>query len=195
MTKWHFLTGDVNWSTYSGSWYRHISGRQYHVIELINLIDAMGDDAECTYDVSLKLIDLDTVPEKELDDALSSMGLDDETFARVFEGDDADIGFVEALASYGLFAPMGEWGGNNRRILMRQAKSESGRLANDSNYLQSQLARPVNRLGSTALEFSTGDMDSALIRGIEAGDKIARIMGKMKGFSTELMDEIANTKD
>ena len=41
MAGWKFLTGDFNWQQYGGSWYRAVGERQYQVIELINLKDAM----------------------------------------------------------------------------------------------------------------------------------------------------------
>jgi len=61
MVGWKFLTGDINWQQYSGSWYRRLEDRQYQVIELINLKDAMGDDANVTYSISLRYVDLDEI--------------------------------------------------------------------------------------------------------------------------------------
>jgi len=188
--KWEFLIGDINWQAHGGSWCRHVANRHYHVVELINLRDAMGEEAEVTYSVSLKSVNLDEVPRAGLDAAISCMGLNDATFARLFEGDDADIGYVEALASFGLFAPMGDWDGNAYRPLIAAAKRESNRLISDREYVESQMSRPINRLGSTAKEYATGDTQSALIRGIAKGDKMAYIIGKIQGLKTEEMDSI-----
>ena len=153
--KWKFLIGDVNWQDYGGTWYRHVANRHYHVVELINLRDAMGEEAEVTYSVSLKSVNLDEVPRARLDAAI-----------------------------------MGDWDGDAYRPLIVAAKRESNRLISDKKYVESQMSRPVNRLGSTAREFASGDMQSALVRGIAKGDKIARIIGKVHGMRVEDIDSI-----
>ena len=45
------------------------------------------------------------------------------------------------------------------------------------------LEKPVNRIGSSAREFMTGDFTSAMQRGCESGDPSARLMAKMHGAS------------
>ena len=183
MADWKFLIGDFDWRQYGGSWYRAVGERQYQVIELINLKDAMGDDAKVTYGVSLKYVDLDEVSQSNVDSAVSCCGFRDDLEL-------TDEILVEALCSYGLYAPMGDWEGNAYRSLLRQAKSNANDLRRHSLLLESALGRPVNRLGSTALEFMQGDTNSALIRGIAKGDTAARIVGKIQGLTAQDMDDI-----
>ena len=62
MAGWQFLTGDVHFMDYGGKWYRLINDVTYHIVELINLVDACGRDAQTTYAVELVEINLDTAP-------------------------------------------------------------------------------------------------------------------------------------
>ena len=182
MAGWKFLTGDFNWQQYGGSWYRAVGERQYQVIELINLKDAMGEDAEVTYGVSLKYVDLDEISQKNIEAAVSCCCSRDDLEL-------TDEILVEVLCSYGLFAPMGNWAGNAYRSLLRQAKHEANSLK-DSARFSDAMRRPVNQIGSTALEYMQGDTNSALIRSIAKDDPMARIMGKIQGLTAQDMDDI-----
>jgi hypothetical protein len=99
-----------------------------------------------------------------------------------------DGALAECCDSYGVHAPLGSWQGNNARNLLRQAY----RLANellDGEALESQLEKPVNKIGSTAREFMAGDIFSALQRGVESGKPDARIMAKMYGVDQQTIDD------
>lgn len=182
MSGWEFLTGDMNFVEYGGSWVKQLSDVRYLVIELINLKDAMGDKAEMVYDVGLKECDIES---PQLNNAIASHGFPDG-----FDVESHPLAKVEVLVSFGNFAPMGEWSGNNYRELLRQAKSEARRLIADHHYHAQQMNRPVNKLGSTAYEYAQGDFDSAMIRGIARDDKAARIFGKMRGLKHEDMNAL-----
>lgn len=181
MTNFAFLTGDLNWQEYGGLWYRRIAPKVYHVIELINLIDAIGEEAESTYGVELQEIDLIGITSAQLDSALSCCGAR-ELYERQDKESTRELLAVESLSVYGLFAPMGRWAGNAYASLLKTAKEESRHLTNSYNYRRAQLARPVNKIGSTATEFARGDLDSALERGIAKGDKTALLVAKIKGW-------------
>ena len=84
---------------------------------------------------------------------------------------------------------MGNWEGNAYRPLLRQAKNEANSLK-DSARFNDAMRRPVNQIGSTALEYMQGDINSALVRGIAKGDPMARIMGKVQGLTAQDMDDI-----
>ena len=182
MAGWKFLTGDFNWQQYGGSWYRAVGERQYQVIELINLKDAMGEDAEVTYSVSLKYVDLDEMSQSNIDSAVGCCSFPDDVEL-------TDEILIEALCAYGRYAPVGSWEGNAYRPLLRQAKREANSLK-DSARFNDAMRRPVNQIGSTALEYMQGDTHSALIRGIAKGDPMARIMGKVQGLTAGDMDDI-----
>jgi len=182
MSGWEFLTGDIDYTCYGGKWYKQIDDVVYHVIELINWHDATGDTDQPTYNVELQEIDLSIA---DIESALNCCGwINDET-----ELNHALV--VDSVSSYGQYAPMGNWNGNNYRKLLRQAKNESRFIESDHEYHSYMLDRPVNQLGSTACEYARGDFTSALIRGLaDNTDPMYRIMGKIQGLSNDDMDQI-----
>lgn len=171
MTKWNFLTGDVNYLLYGGSWYRKITKTVYHVIDLVNLKDS-GVEVGYTYAVELREIDINNI---HLKDALNCCGW-------YIRKEISDINKVEALSTYGTFFPMGSWSGNNSRDLIRSAKLESEKIVTSKTYHSEKLLRPVNRLGMTAYEYGVGDMESAIQRGLESGDKSCMLVAKIYGM-------------
>ena len=183
MSKWQFLTGDVNYKDYGGKWYRQVKGEIYHIVELVNIEEATGKSVTDKYFVNLQEIDLDLISQKDLKSAIESCELQEDI-------EITPIITIDILSAYGRYTPMGNWEGNNYREVIKQAKAESNRLSTDSDYRERQLDRPVNRIGSTAREFGAGDYDSAIIRGIAKGDKVARLLGKIQGRSQEDMDSI-----
>lgn len=184
MAGWQFLTGDVDFMTYGGKWVRQTGDSTYHVIKLVNMLDATGDDTIPVYSVELAEVDLNIAP---IERALSCCGW---TLTDVDETEPPLI--VEAVSSYGCYAPMGNWAGNNYRQLLADAKRESRMLTDDSRYHYTRMNRPVNRLGSTACEYAHGDFTSAMIRGIASGDVGARIIGKVHGLKESDLDDIAS---
>lgn len=171
-TQFQFLMGDVNWLDYGGSWCRKV-GNRYHVIEFTNMHDATGDTDQAKYCVELREIDLDS-PQRER--AAESCDVSD---------DASELEWVYALSSYGAYAPLDSWSGNNAHRLLREARAESRSLESDPDALEAALDRPVNRIGSTAREYQAGDINSAILRGLSEGRKDAEIMLKMMGLAIE----------
>lgn len=181
--KWMY-SGDVNMADYGGKNIRHVGGRKYQVVELMNMDEACGRDNEGQpkYAVELTIIDLAAIPEKQLQSAIRSCGWDTANLS-----DDACL--AEICHSYGLHAPLGGWSGNNYRKLLREAYSAAKELL-DEDALEEKLEQPVNALGSTAREYMVGDLDSALTRGCEAGDPSARLLTKMYGVPQQVIDDV-----
>jgi len=170
-----FLTGDVNYVDYGGKWIRQVSEYRYHVIELVNMVDACGSDATFTYCVDLSEIDLEEVTDENIKSALSCVGLSlNEAFRY------GPLALVEALHSYGCKAPMGDFCGNNWRKHMKEARALSRELDDPSAHAE-RMNRPVNRIGATAKEYMKGDMRSAVMRGLEEGRTDAQVMFKIYG--------------
>lgn len=185
MRRWQFLTGDVSFQEYGGSWFREIAPRVYHVIELVNMVDAIGErdcerDNVDTYIVELKEIDLDEI---DIEPALQCCGWENEPEPCIKMQ-------IDACNLYGSFAPMGSASGNNYRLLLSEMKRQSRSIETDARHREALLERPVNKLGSTAREMARGDFKPAMIRGIVAGDMRARIIGKMHGLSEDDLDLI-----
>lgn len=171
-----FHTGDVNWLDYGGVWCRHIDGRRFHFIELTNMDEACGRDNEGhpTYSVTLSEVDLEDVPEAQQADALRSCGSDT---GRPEHLDDSAL--AEIVRSYGIASPLREESTNNAHKGIAACRAESYRLTRDDKAYRQAMARPVNRIGSTAREFGRGDLTSGLVRSARAGDPNAQIIAKM----------------
>jgi len=184
-----FLTGDVNFADYGGKWCRKVGERRYHVIELLNWEETVGEreasEIGATYNVSLSEIDLDQI---DTSDALKSCGwyldsdglLFSEAGDQIADLETQDLAIVDACHGYGCKAPLSDESGNSYRALIANARKLSRSLDAPEKRAVA-LAKPVNALGSTALEYMRGDIDSAIDRGMSAGDPKALLMGRLYG--------------
>lgn len=183
--RWTYY-GDVNRSEYGGTDMRHVGGRRWQFIELINMDEACGreNEGQPKYVVELSMVDLDAIPLASIDSALRSCGPVPDANGRI-----EDAAVAESCRSYGAAAPLDSFSGNNYRKLLREAYRAAAEYARDSAALAEAMERPVNAIGSTAAEFMRGDLDSAMIRGVEAGDPAARILAKMHGAPQDAIDD------
>jgi hypothetical protein len=73
---------------------------------------------------------------------------------------------AEACVSYGAAQPLESFSGNAHASRVRaDARRYAETCMKDADLLKQRLARPVNKIGSTAEEYGRGDLDSALLRG------------------------------
>jgi len=172
---WIDIGSDVNWKDYGGRWARHVGGTRYHVIRFDNLEDCMGSDAPTAYSCDLQEVD---VTSDQLTDALKCCGWDELDSDRL-TAPQMELAKAESLSSYGAYAPLWSDSGANAHKLIREAKRQSRLLSSDAEAYEAAMDRPVNRIGSTAREFQAGDIQSAVLRGVAAGDPAAEIMLKM----------------
>lgn len=176
----HFFTGDRNWLDYGGVWMRHVDGERFHFIRLDNMDEACGRDNEGhpTYSVDLSEVNLSTVTPSEITSAMQCYGIDRRDI--MTDDDDGNAAtLAECVRSYGIASPLHSVRTNNAHKGITECRRESYRLTRDAEAYEAAMERPVNAIGSTAREFGRGDLNSALVRGLEAGDKTARIIGKM----------------
>lgn len=165
--------GDANPQDYGGKWYRRVNVSTYQVIELTNMDDACGRDNDgcSTYVVELSLVDLSQIPAEVQKSALRSCGPDlTEYDAQLHEE-------ITAIAcyEYGAKAPLESWSGNNSTRMMRSARKLASELKRDQRELEERLQKPVNKIGSTAQEYMTGDIHSAVLRGVSEGREDAQL--------------------
>lgn len=186
--QWRY-SGDLDWSGCGGKWYLHTGDRSYHVIEFLNWEDACGarDAREigARYNCSLSLVDLNAIPDREIERAKQCCDFD----AWADRIDDQDLALAECCYDYGCKAPLWDSNGNNAYALVREARAESVTLRRDASAYRERMNRPVNALGSTAGEFMRGDIQSALSRGVYAGEPSARVMAKMYGIDQHVIDD------
>lgn len=171
---WQPLYGDV--SDDDGKIIRQVGIKAFQIIEWIDMDDACGRDNEGQprFWVGLELVDLGRLSVAQIEMAWGSCG-----------GGRSDappplIGLAEACRSYGMKAPLWSTQSNARVRSIREAKHEANALL-DPDALRAALGRPVNKLGSTADEFMRGDLDSAVERGVRAGDPDALLVNKIQG--------------
>jgi len=168
-SKWEFQ-GDVNVLGYGGTFIRHVGGRRYHAIRFDNMDEACGsdNDGQPKYHGSLVEVDLDLA---NIQAAADSWGEDPSAHA--------DVWLAFMVTSYGEYAPLVDEAGNNGHGIIRNLKRESREIEGDSERHEGLMNRPVNAIGSTARELQSGDIQSALSRGLRAGDESAGIMATM----------------
>lgn len=154
MKVFRFLTGDVDWKVYGAKWYKRIAPGIYHIIELANMKENLGDEATYTYYVTLHEVNLNIVNKERISEALSCCGV----FGDREEPHELEV--IDALDSYGITAPLAEWSGNNYKKLLKAAKDFSYELEKNPYKRELLLNRPVNLLGVTAREYQRGDLYS-----------------------------------
>lgn len=201
--KFDFLTGDMCWEDHGGKWYRRIGdGNLFHVVEIFNWVETVGE-AEApddTYHVSLS--EVDTNDEERAKSALESCSFELDEDGSIIAGGDiiADIKdeeqwrivVCEAMSGYGASAPLEQWGGDDYKELFAKAVAESNLMIDDEDAYEERMESPCNAIGSTRREYARGDIQSAMMRGLERGDENARVLSIMHygREGTEALEEI-----
>lgn len=171
--KWDY-SGDVDVLGYGGVFLRHVGGRRYHAVRFDNMeehLSAWEMENVDKYSGSLVEVDLDTA---DLDGARRCCDCAE---------DASDLELAFACIYYGSFAPLSDENGNNGNRIIRNLKRESREIEGDSDRYEHLMERPVNAIGSTAREFARGDIQSALKRGLEAGEAAAGVVATMEAAS------------
>ena len=176
-----FATGDVNYLTYGATWYRHVAGtREYHFVTLVNWEDSVSErearEVGSKYCMDLAIVDLDELSQDRIISAFRLCGQTPE------EAGGNDEWIADTCRSYGAYAPIASENTSNFHAMFRKLAKESRRITGSAAERRKVMARKVNKLGSTAAEFMRGDLNSALIRGVIAGDKRGLLVAKISGL-------------
>jgi hypothetical protein len=179
--------------TPGGKYMRRVSLTRFHIIEWLDWVDAVGEreaaEVGAKYNVELTEVDLEAIPPKALDGALSCC--DFESWGQdIGDPSDRAAAIAECCHDYGAKAPLWDSNGNNLRELIRAAKRESNELVTDDAAYHERMTRPVNALGSTALEYMQGDIHSAMRRGVENGNQDACLMAKIYGAPDDVIERV-----
>ncbi len=178
-----FWTGDVNWLDHGGTWIRKVGDRRYHFICLTNMDEAVGSDNEGRpkYVVELSEVDLEQISSKVQVSAWHSCDGDSMAGDDEISSERGDQLIASCCFDYGAKAPLHSVDTDSAHKGIRECKAESKRL-DDAHERGLAMTKPVNAIGSTAKEYMTGDLDSAISRGVADGSKEALLMAKiMKG--------------
>lgn len=157
--KFSWLSGDINWLSYGGSWISNKlnngSFDYYLILEITNLVDSCGEreakEMGGTYSVGLNAVAPSQVSEDEMKNALSSWGMEDKPLAEI-----SDSMKAELLNSYGIRSTLWHEEGNNAHKLLRAGRGHAREEGTRS--LDQALASIHNRLGHTGMDFLKGDI-------------------------------------
>ena len=183
---------------------REVEPRRFHFIAVTDMDDACGRDNEGQppFVVELYEVDLDAISPETIASSLRSCGwekFEDKDGSGWQQNGDVlpedPLWIAEMCHQYGAHAPLDSWTGgrvrkehwessNCPRELLRAAKRRSREL-DDPGERAEALMKPVNKIGSTALEYMQGDIHSAMERGVRAGDASAKLMAKIHGVKDE----------
>lgn len=191
MRGWKDLGSDVNWSDYSGKWGKRAADGSWYVVRFDNMYDACGEyeckrGGQSQYVCEVLRVDLSQLSEKNLKSAYDCIGLDlndvDEKYREAAQ--------VEACVSYGCYQPLESFSGDVYAGRIRaDARRYAEKCMRDDDLLADRLARPVNKIGSTAEEYGRGDFDAALLRG--PFDATKQLMLKIRGVPQDAIDRLA----
>jgi hypothetical protein len=176
MRNFKWLTGDIDYATYGGKWYRVPNPNlphRAHIMELLNWNEYEWNPV-IMYSVTLSEVDLNEIPIENIKAAKECYGIDvDEVISFEF--------LLETLHGFGGSAPIYEESGNNYRNLLRAARNESRRLE-DPEVHRAAMNKVVNKIGSTAYEYMRGDLFSAMER--NKTEPHVKIIRKIYGMET-----------
>jgi hypothetical protein len=161
--RFTFLSGDVNWKDYDGSW---VSSKQNNgefdywlVIRFLNWENNCGSDVPSEkYHVELLSVSPSEAGEANLASAFTCVGLDAPEREELRRD---PLVQVEALVSYGTYAPLWQADGNNANKLLKDARNQAKVVTSLYGFY---MDAPKNRIGSTGWETQRGDINSAMER-------------------------------
>lgn len=186
-----FLTGDMDWEEYGGSWYRKIDHR-FHVVKVFNWEEAVGEAEASEIDGThhIDLVEVDTNDEERIKSALECCGYyadedgnivadSGDMLAELKDEDTWRLVVCESMVAYGSYAHIRDFSGSNLHEMFATMVVESNQMVDDAEAYENRMNRPVNAIGSTAREMQRGDINSAILRGLSTGDKNAELMARM----------------
>jgi hypothetical protein len=177
---WIDLGSDDSWADCGGMWGKRAPDGSWYVLRFENMYDAMGE-RECKasgiakYECSVKRLDVAALSYESIASAMQSCGWslvtpaghieNDYDGSVVVDGEHVEACIVAECVRYGMGAPLEDFTGDVRPSNVRaDARRYAETCMRDARLLAERLARPVNRIGSTADEYGRGDLDSAMRR-------------------------------
>lgn len=163
--QWRWLTGDVSWDDYGGTWYRQAKDGAWWVLRFENGHEYDREFPRYLCDV--KRLDFGDIEASAVRSALRSCC--DDAIDLVIENGKVDLGetekrysvnplqIVDACFSYGLGAPMFDDSSETHAVRLRgRVAKEAERLMRDATSLENALDRPVNAIMTSARDYGSG---------------------------------------
>jgi hypothetical protein len=192
MRGWTDIGSDVSWSDYGGKWAKRAKDGSFYVLRFNNMYEACGEeeckrDGQAQYVCEVMHVDVRIMPRERINQALQCCGYRILGFATTADQRRWDHVIIEACVSYGAYAPLDSLSGDHYPDRIRAAMRRSAEtMMRDAKALNTALARPVNRIGSTAAEYARGDLDAALNRGpFDTGKNILRKLHGLPPIKSE----------
>lgn len=152
MLKFKFLTGDVNWKEYGGTFVsKRLNNGDFDYWMVIE-VGRMPDDDQ--HYVMLCAVAPTEVPEKEWNSAKQSWGMADADMQNFLDRF-GDLAKVEILASYGTKALVWQNTGTNLQVLLKEAHREADLCSIMFGYY---MDRRQNAVGATGWDFLQGNV-------------------------------------
>lgn len=159
--RFKFLTGDINWQQYGGTWLsQKLNNGEFDywlAIKVMNWEDATGEKPDGnTYNVELLSVSPSEAGPENIKQAFGCCGMDDDSLLN------NPVCQCDALLSYGVYAHLWSADGKNIHKLMRAAR-EQALLA--SSLYGFYMDRVQNRIGDSGWDFQRGDIGQAFKAG------------------------------
>lgn len=151
--RFKFLTGDINWEKYGGTWLSQKLNNgefdYYLAIRFMNWEEETGERPEGSrYHIGLLSVSPSEAGPENLASAFNCCGTPDEC-------KDNPIVQCDALLSYGVYAPLWQTEGNNVSRMMREARKQSVIATALYGFYMDQ---PKNRIGNSGWDCQKGQI-------------------------------------
>jgi hypothetical protein len=154
---WVDVCSDICWEEHGGLWGKRLRPHVWLFVKF----DILPDGGEACADV--RLVNLNEVTGKSLQDAAKSCGMDD-LGIRPRSAMELESELAYCCVSYGIAAPLSERMGRRPDRVRADAFRSAEEYAADEAMMDSALDRTVNAIGSTARDFMQGNSLAGLDR-------------------------------
>jgi hypothetical protein len=158
--RFKFLTGDINWQQYGGTWLsQKLNNGEFDywlAIRVINWEDSTGEKPDGnTYNVELLSVSPSEAGPENLKRAFECIGQENSDESIL----DNPVCQCDALLSYGVYAHLWSADGKNINKLMREVRKQA--LVATSLY-GFYMDRAQNRIGDNGWDFQRGQIGRAI---------------------------------
>ena len=149
MIKFKFLSGDKIWQTYGGKWIsQKCNNGEFNywlVLELINMHEAIGDEGQTKYNISIHAVSPELIDIVKMNSLLADYNIPADKIDDELK--------VMALSNYGIAAYLWDTKGNNYKQLFKLAHKEAQLI---NGLFGFYMDKRENRIGQTGWDLIQG---------------------------------------